>query len=293
MREAAAGVRAKARRQSDGDDAQKRDGDDDERERPVVEEHQKGVEQRHHEIDRRGGQLPRHDLRHLVVDGYATADLARIALPEVGGGQPEDVVEERARRRQGQLRLETEQVVLLQPLERPLNDDGNPHGDEQPVEQPRLIPHQVLVDEDARKGRDHETGNDQEQPGQNRVHQRPLGAPETTTERRRHAWCNAALLEVRTGLEGQHHARVRTIQLFQADGSRTLRGVVDEDFSSAETFEDHEVVEVPEEDDGELQRIDLLETLVFETLGGEPVLSCSLENVAGLASITRHATLVP
>ena len=141
--------RPQPRRQPDGDDVERCDGDDHDGQNDIIEQHQDGVEHGHRAVDHRRGQAPGNDLGHLVVDHHAGADLTGKALPEIGGGQPHDMVEEPTRRRQRQLGLQPEQVVLLEPDQNQLHGDRDTHGEEQRPEHPLLAGDEELINEDA------------------------------------------------------------------------------------------------------------------------------------------------
>ena len=69
-------------------------------------------------------------------------------------------------------------------------------------------------------------------------------------------------------------------------------GIVQEDFVALEALEDDEVVEIPEQDDRELEVVQLVELLVLEALRIEPVVARGLEHVVRLAAVARDAALV-
>jgi hypothetical protein len=87
----ARGVDAPPVHDADRDDVQERDRDDEERQRDAVEEHEDRVEHDQEAVEGGRREAARHERRDLVVDPDARADLARVALREVGHGKPQDV----------------------------------------------------------------------------------------------------------------------------------------------------------------------------------------------------------
>jgi hypothetical protein len=202
------------------------------------------------------------------------------------------VVEEPARGAERQLGLEAQQVVALQPRQDRLDGDGRGHEPEQRPDDPFLAADQVVVDEDAREGRDDQARDDQQQAADHHVEERALGPDQAPAQRRQHVGGLAAFLELGALGEGQHDPRIGAVELGHRDFPRPLRRIVQVGLALAEPLQHHEVVEVPEQDDREGQRVELLDLLVLVALGVEPVLARGAQHVAGLAAVTRDAALV-
>ena len=174
-----------------------------------------------------------------------------------GHRQALEVREEPARMEQRQLGLEPQQVVLLQPGEDHQHDRRHGHRHQQRRDDEGAVADQVLVDEDARERRHDQPGDDEQEAAQHHVEQREPRVGQPGPQRAQHARLVAALLEIRAGREGQHHARVRGVQLLERDARRPLGRVVEIRLAAAEALENEEMIQVPEEDDGERQVVEL------------------------------------
>ncbi len=100
-----------------------------------------------------------------------------------------------------------------------------------------------------------------------------------------------ARLEVGAGLEGEHDPGERAVELVEGHRARTLRRIVDPRLAVVEALEHDEVVEVPEQDHGKLELVEVLDLVVLEALGLHAELTRALDQVARLAAVARHAAL--
>ena len=101
--------------------------------------------------------------------------------------------------------------------------------------------------------------------------ERGLGAGEPAPQRVEHARAMTARLELGAGLEGEHDAGEGAVELLEGDRARALGGIVESRLAVAEALEHDEVVEVPEQDDGKLELVEVLDLLVLEALGHQAV----------------------
>src|SRR5208283_1391460 len=190
---------------------------------------------------------------NAVVQEVAASDLDRVALGEISDRQPQHVPDETGRADQCHMEAKPGQVVLLQ--EREARSD-RAHGEH--AQQKRHAPRiealdQDLIDENAGESRRCQPWNDEAGARYHREDQRGAGPLQPIDQTTGDALSLPAALEFLRWAEGEHDAGKALVELIRGDQSATECRVVQPRTFRTYAVQDDEVVEVPEDDRGQLQ----------------------------------------
>lgn len=265
-------------------------GNDDahQRKQPIVLDHDRYKKDQRYDIDGIGGNFAGQKLRDPVVRSDPLADVASIALIEELDGQAQHMPEESAGSRQREPYLEPQQVSLLQPSECGAQQCGSGHSQEQ---RPDPVVHtrdQEFVHEHLREDRDHQARYHQGKARQYDEAQCPFGTLHARPQRFNQAAPFAPGFELRSRLEKQRNPGISLVELFVRNLARTTRRVIEIDHAGAKPLDHQKMIEIPEHDKRQLLRSQRCD-IQAHSLGAEPITSCGLDDVAGLAAVTRYA----
>ena len=176
---------------------------------------------------------------------------------------------------------------MLQSRNHGAQDGCQAHPDQKRLEPPASILNQNVVDKDLGKSRYYDARNDEREAHQDQQSDCGFRTPQLLEQDRQCARPSPYPLELRARLHGQDDAGECLIQLRHVDLAAAYRGVVDEGGFSTDPFEDHKVIEVPMNNAGHRQLVEL-GRLFAEASGAKSKSSRRLYDVARVAAVSRH-----
>src|SRR5215472_6637378 len=161
------------------------------------------------------------------------------------------------------------------------------HHDQEWLRPIRGTPYDIRIDKDARQYRNDEDGYSQGQRGERRVHDTRIGAAQAPLDGGPKPFPGPALETVR-GFEGKCDPREGCIELLLGDDSRARGWIVQKDLAPGEAFENHEMIEGPE-DDKWRAHLSQFGRLLFVPPAIQSKAPRSSQDVCGFAAVARNA----
>ena len=246
--EATVGVGHGARDEPQHAQADREAGNTDQGERHVVEKEKRAKENHRNGIDDHPGELMRDDARELFVEIHPRCQVTDITLAEELDRQTQQVPHETAGFRDADPEVEADKVVALQPGQPGPDQCRDKHAQDQRSD-PAVEPaDEIVVDENASKYRQGETGQDQRHPTQGNEGDRRLAASDPRSDAVEKMWRRAATAEFWPRLEDEGNTREALVELAPGDRPRPCGGVIEIDLAAAKPLDNKEMVHVPVDD---------------------------------------------
>ena len=175
-------------------------------------------------------------------------------------------------------------ALSLEPAQPGPQPGGQHHAEQKRLEPVAAAVHQDVVHEHLGEDGDDQPRHHQGQPGQDGEGHAAFAHGEPLAQGAEHARPVAARLEVRAGFDLQGHAGERLVEFLVGDHPGAGGRVVEKDLFALDSLKHHEVVEIPEQDQGQPGRVQMV-GLHAVARGLHAVGAGGLEHVACLAPV--------